>query len=336
MPYQYLRYVYYTSDTTQSFAPMGMKRPFTLREEATYRAEHMVKVLKFARAQIPGLGPQNPVTGLKNSQILTIFLAPEFVFRSSRGQMDGTGHYSLMDALSARGIIRQAVMHDSDFDDWLVVPGTVIYCQHRANAQQASVIFNEAWAFARGTATDPQVDTTCQKRYFSGIDDLDDTKAAMFAGSALAKLVPFVNHQIIRMGGRNIGLEVCLDHRLEALKNRVMDPPKRTDPNVPLPPTRLDVHLLPACGMETIAASVAARSNGYFFRCNGNTHAMPPYQCFQVVGWPDLVPVAGFSPRLNDLAAHLHTITVKDFPEYLKISDLNEQVGYSDVLPLPE
>jgi hypothetical protein len=327
MPYQYLRYVYYTGYTGHALPPVGMTGSPTLREEATRRADRMVGVLNFARQQIPGLGPQNPVSGMKDSEILKIFVAPEFVFRSSVGAEDGTSQYSLLDVQAIREIIRAALLRDSGFEDWLVVPGTVIYSQDRANAQNMRVIFNELWAVSRSsTGTDPRVDVVSQKQYFAVGDGLNASNAALVTGGALATLASYVNHQIITMGGRTIGMEICLDHDLGALKKTVLKP---------LTPTRLDVHLLTACGMATNDASVAARSNGYFLRCNGNTYAPPPYQCFQVGRWPGgpgALPAAGVSPPLKDLAKHLHT---QALPKNLQISGLDEQVGYSDVLPFP-
>jgi hypothetical protein len=324
MAYQYVRYVYYYSQTGTPYTPVGMVAPYTAPEEARYRATHMVKVLTFARDQLPGLGPQNPIGGLKEADILKVFVAPEFFFRSSNGQQDGTGHYTMFEALTARDIVRRAVLFDSEFNDWLVVPGTVIYCQSLANKAQTPVIFNEAWAFARSTATTPKVDLTCQKQYFSDIDDLDSGLAPMTFGGALSTLVDYVDHQVFTVGGRTVGLEVCLDHRRRSLKNTV------TTLGSPVP-NGVDLHLLPACGMETIPGSVAARTNGYFLRCNGNGHALPPYQMFRVGAWPGGAPTPAATPPLADLAANLHTQVLAG---PLQIYGWQDEIGYSDVLPL--
>jgi hypothetical protein len=325
--YRYVQYIFYPSGTAFPLQPYGLGAPYTLLDEALYRAMHMVKVLRYARDQLADLRRRNRLTGQVESEILKIFMAPEFYFRSADGKLDGTGHYSLFEVQSARHFIRDAVLSDKTFDDWFIVPGTAIYCQQRANRFKTPVIFNEAWAVARATDTNPKVEVTCQKQYFSSTDDLDETKAAMFPGSALAKLVRYVDRQIVRVGGVDIGFEICLDHRSKALKNTVTA-------RRPVNPRNVDVHLLPSCGMETIADSVAARSNGYFLRCNGNDHALPRYEAFQVGAWPATGrPNINSVPPLYDLAAQL---TSQALPPPLQIYGPSEtdEIGFSGVLPL--
>jgi hypothetical protein len=325
MAYKWVQYIFYPTLTQDPTRPYGLYGSYTLLEEAKYRATHMLKVLNYARDLTPQILRQNPVKDVKDSDVLKIFLAPEFFFRSAYGQSDGSGHYSLFEVQSAREVIRNAVFKDSGFDDWFILPGTAIYCQHRANEAKEPVIFNEAWAFARSTATNPKVENTAQKTYFSVIDGLDSTKSAMLGASALAKLRKYVNHQIIEYGGVVLGFEICLDHRVTALKTTV------TAAN---PPRPVDVHLLVSCGMEPIPASVAARSGGYLIRCNGNDWEPPRAQVFHVGTWPNGgVPTTAGQPPLVDQAAHLW---YKILPLELQIygPGVNDVIGYSDFFPL--
>lgn len=318
MPYQYMQYIFYPASTALPMRPYGLGQPYTLLDEARYRAEHMVKVLTAVRDTMP----QNPV---QDSEILKIFMASEFFFRSSTGKPDGSGHYSLFHVQAARQVIRTAVLKDKRFDDWLIVPGTAIYAQQQAKKLATPVIFNEVWAIARATTTNTKVEVTCQKQYFSDVDNLDYTKAALTGTGALAKVASYVNHQIFTIGGIDIGLEVCLDHRLEALK--------RTVTANPLHPRNVDIHLLPACGMETIDSSVAARLNGYFLRCNGNDWALRRVELFLVDAWPNGVPESGAKPSLYDLDAHL-TAQVLSASLQIYGPGYADMVGFSDVCAL--
>ena len=325
MAYKFVQYIFYPSQTQDPAPPYGLPAPYTLQEEARYRAIHMLKVLDYARDFTPELAGRAPVTGVKNSEILKIFLAPEFFFRSATGRPDGSGHYSLFDVQCARAVIRDGVLKDSRFDDWFVLPGTAIYCQRRANQTRTPVIFNEGWVLARSTATSPKVEFTTQKRYFSDVDGLDHGKAAMLDTSPLAKLRRHVNWQIIEYGGVYIGFEICLDHRQQALKQTV---------TTTAPPFLIDIHLLVSCGMEPLRTSVAARAGGYFIRCNGNEWATPRAQLFQITAWPGGgVPSFAAAPTVVN---HTARMQAQHLPAALQIHGPagNDYIGYSDYFRL--
>ena len=71
--YRYLEYIFYPSGTGVPAKPKNLVAPYTFHEEAVYRGKHMVEVLRYARSQMSDLAAQNPVTGVKESEILKIF-----------------------------------------------------------------------------------------------------------------------------------------------------------------------------------------------------------------------------------------------------------------------
>jgi hypothetical protein len=285
-------------------------------EEAIQQAQQIVKVLRWARARATELeaGPAG---------LLTVFLAPEFYFCSAKGLADGTGHFSMQDVLEARQAIRQEITGNAELDDWLLVPGSAVYRNEevlaRVEPTQPGVLFNEVWAMARGTERTEQVVWTCQKEQFSNIDGLVPDRRALAPGGPLAGVARLAHHPIVTVGGRTIGIEVCLDHALAALKADV-----HKSPDSPW----LDLQLITACGMDIGEGGVAARTGGYVFLCNGNDYNPPMAKVVRVDGWPEPLTDAAV-PTIDQLK-----VTIENLPAELQIQG-SDTVGFSSVLPLP-
>lgn len=64
-----------------------------------------------------------------------------------------------------------------------------------------------------------------------------------------------VNGSVFTYGGIKFGIEICLDHKRQRLKNA----------NV----SSLDVQIIPSCGMTIKPESVVVRKGGYVFNCDG-------------------------------------------------------------------
>lgn len=61
----------------------------------------------------------------------------------------------------------------------------------------------------------------------------------------------------------NVGVEICLDHSDRRLRKSAMRSPWPTAGD------GVDLHLVPSCGMQLHAPSVAARAGGWAFNCDG-------------------------------------------------------------------
>ncbi|WP_322779086.1 hypothetical protein [Frankia sp. Cas4] len=320
--YSHVRFVFYETDTHQQYRPSCLPKPVDFGTEARIRAQYLLEVARFIAKKIA----DDPVT--VNGTVLNVFLAPEFYFRSSQGQQSGHNHYGHFDVQQAQNSIKDAVRGDSLFNDWLLVPGTAVYSKKTFDSQGSFkyVIFSEAYAVARVSA---QVTTgnqlfhwTCMKQDFSDVDHLDNDVNAMSTGKTSAQ---HAHRQIISVGGLEIGIEICLDHRSEVLKTTAV---------AQQPARNVDIQLLPACGMDAIPTSVAARTGGYVLRCNGNNYQPPRGKAYQVGAWPNGHPTAGTAPILTEIDTGILVYTL---PSTLQINPspwIPDRVGYLRPQPL--
>jgi hypothetical protein len=323
MPYSHVRFVFYDIYTDPPFRPRGagvIGWPVDPMEEARTRALNIVNVIRHVARTLPSPSPSDrrkPGFG-----ILNVFMAPEFFFRSSVGRPDGLDHYTLTEVQEARSVIRHAVVSESAFNDWLLVPGTAVYVQYNAVSRKskltARVLFNDAWMITRSASG--KTEWICQKQNFSTIDWLDRDYRAMAQDGPLAKLAARVHKQVIKLDNLTIGVEICLDHRLGALKRTVA-------------PGALDLHLLPCCGGDAFATKVAARTGGYLLRCNGNDFNPPLNRAYKVAPGTGRAGSPGSSiPTLLEIQP---AVTMA-LPSRLRISTSGriDGVGFSDLLPL--
>jgi hypothetical protein len=281
--YTHVRFAYYDTYTTDQYRPkILLKQAQDLEVEARVRARHFIDVARYVADQIA----KNPVA--VNGRVLTIFLAPEFYLRSSVGEELGPNHYGQAQVAVARRLIRDLVILDDRFDDWLLVPGTAVTSTYFGYKRAFWLLLSDAYCIARvpmpgGTQIEQW---HCIKQTFASEDKLHQDLNASMVDSGV------VNQQIMSLNGVDIGLEICLDHREKALQNTVL---------LSNPPRNIDVQLLVSCAMDLMPNNVATRSHGLCLRCDGSNYQPPPGKEYRIGNWPGGRPARGAKPGANDL-----------------------------------
>jgi hypothetical protein len=316
--YTHVRFAYYDTYTAVQYQPAIIKAKQLVpdaRTEIRLRAQYFVEVAQYVAGNIA----KNPVPIPANSRVLTIFAAPEFFLRCSDGQKDGPGHYHPSQVDYARAVIRDALAKDARFDDWLLVPGTAVFSLFTTNSHYSTygepnpfwLIWDDAHCFARaGRATQ---DWHVVKQNFSAYDQLELSLNAFLHNATPGGLV---YRQIMALNGVDIGLEICLDHLMGALKNTVLS-------SNPL--SNVDVQLLVSCGSGVESKCVATRSHGLVLACNGDD-GFPAGQADRVGTWPSGHPAQNDVPSLKPVAA-----TILKLPDRLQIRQdptKPDKVGY--------
>lgn len=78
------------------------------------------------------------------------------------------------------------------------------------------------------------------------------------------KIDPFDYRAIFQVpGGPTVGVEICLDHSDQRLRRSVAVSPWQSASD------GVDLHLIPSCGMQITPGSVAAKTGGLVFNCDG-------------------------------------------------------------------
>jgi hypothetical protein len=315
--YTHVRFAYYDTYTAVQYQlPIMKAKKLTqdARTEIRLRARYFVEVAQYVAGNIA----KNPVPVPANSRILTIFVAPEFFLRSSDGQKDGPGHYHALHVDAARALIRDALAKDGGFDDWLLVPGTAVFSLFAQNSYSTYgqphpfwLIWDDAHCVARvgGVIQDWHI----IKQNFSEYDQLELSLNAFLHNATPGGLV---YRQIMALNGVDIGLEICLDHLMGALKNTVLSSN---------PPSNVDVQLLVSCGSGVDSKFVATRSHGLVLACNGDA-GFPAGAANRVAIWPSGHPAQNDVPTLTPLGA-----TILKLPDWLQIRQdptKPDKVGY--------
>jgi hypothetical protein len=309
--YTHIRFAFYETYTYQQYEPARLPVGAGLINEARFRAKYLLDVARHVQAVIAQT-PDPP-----GSRVLTIFLAPEFFFRSSQGQRSGHGHYGLHEIQAAQAVLKAGVKNDPVFKDWLLAPGTMIRSVAMPDPNDplggwTYAITNEAWVVAKAaTVGQPGggvVEWTYLKQDFSTIDNLDIELNARVSGVKSAALT---SQQILTVDNVVIGIDICLDHPSQVLRDAVTTarPPHNDF-------LRLDVHLIVSCGADAEDTCVAARLDGYVLRCNGNNYSPPRARAYQITQWPAGKPTRGTKARI----AELQSITTAILPPDLQIN----------------
>jgi len=212
-----------------------------------------------------------------SSNVLKIFMAPEFYFRGARGaypldllNSGGADDRGLVGALTD-------LIKDSEWADWLVVFGTIIgrSTPSRGRTEVYNVALVQQGSFTKDTRLDKCV--VIMKEFMSDIDFLDiapqglslqevEHLPAMGPGTyALEQNNPgqgtggYNGGSIFMLDGITFGLEVCLDH----LACRLLRAwPLTGDLFV-------QIQLIPSGGMSIKTAAVATQTDGLVFNVDG-------------------------------------------------------------------
>jgi len=218
------------------------------------------------------------------SNVLKIFMAPEFYFRGARGaypldllNSGGADDRGLVGALTD-------LIKGSEWADWLVVFGTIIGRSSggRGRNEVYNVALVQQGSFTKDTRLDKCV--VIMKEFMSDIDFLDIAPGgltleqvshlpAMGPGTyALEQNNPgqggtggYNGGSIFMLNGITFGLEVCLDHLARRLLRAW---PLAGDLFV-------QVQLIPSGGMSIETGAVATQTGGLVFNVDGLTSDRP-------------------------------------------------------------
>lgn len=228
-----------------------------------------------------------------NAQTLKVFVAPEFYFRYYEGQNNGNNHY---DRKLVRDVINNLIKDCRTYQHWFIVPGTAVVRDTDIRVGlDDPVTFNYMYAFLAGT----DINSIILKETYSGIDNMDQAynaqKSYTNIFAHLQQPTSIVRIPNGRAPGMDlvIGLEICLDHWMHRLKD-----------SATAAGTPIDIHILSACGMNTQSNSIAARTNGYFCRCDGHPSFFGSEMARVTV--PVLTPVPGAAPVDAPAAAQVN------------------------------
>lgn len=227
----------------------------------------------------------NTNTKQSDPTVLKIFMMPEFFFRGK------TGAYNMEEVQTVVSLLQKLVKDKAKWEHWLFIFGSIIGqsqdIKSFKNLEKAKKFFGEndilvpgnveAYNFVLaqkggfGDAPDagPAFAKVVIKEFKSNIDfiHIPDAKSGI-TWERVKHLAPsnrtasevqrqsYDGSSIFTIDGITFGLEVCLDHAQERLKNSINRPP-------------IDIQLVPSCGMSIQDNAIVARKGGYIFNCDG-------------------------------------------------------------------
>lgn len=236
--------------------------------DARVRLQRFLLALREAKTLVTNLGGDSNTT-------LKILIAPEFYFRP-----DHADHSYPAEVYRAiKDVLRATIADMGEFADWLIVAGTVMWHytsedqgRGRVGAGSKTVYNNTALVVGGGGGATSHY--KIDKVWASGIDgiptgrhggDFEQDPNRQSLGEMLetqARRISHFKQHLFRVGGQQLGLEICADHSTGGLRRYVLGRWKfqRTWPNL---------HLITAAGARVSSTSVCARVNGYVCRCDG-------------------------------------------------------------------
>lgn len=220
-----------------------------------------------------------------NPSCLKIYMMPEFFFRGVDGAYP-------VDRTSAVVLKLQELVRKPEYKDWLFVFGTIL-SQSIDTGVDRYQAYNHCLIQKGGATPAPEDGRLVIKEFKSTIDFIK--WQSLSAGRNLFPLtdewtdhlsrlpssmagIPSSEwqlrhddgHCIFVLDGLTIGVEICLDHLMQRIKNS-MTPPA------------LDIQLVTSCGMQLMDSALNLRDGGLAFctdgaALDGSTHAGRPYK----------------------------------------------------------
>jgi len=219
------------------------------------------------------------------SDTLKIFMMPEFFFRGPTGAYDMDDVATLVAAL-------QAAVKDASWKDWLFVFGSIVGKSFTTKEQSFFLrlfgprfvvdtskpveIYNycliQKGGFGNDSGAGPASARAVMKQLKSGMDFIPKAKLSgseipferaqpleptrEFGTTSDIQITNYDGSSIFQIDGLTYGLEVCLDHFKQRLKNVAKLPP-------------IDIQLVPSCGASIQNNAIVAKKDGFVFNCDG-------------------------------------------------------------------
>lgn len=276
MPYKKVQFIAYCINT----APKSVKESGTWKQKYVGLQDNSkdinerIKLIKEAIDKAHENGDKSPNT-------LKIFMVPEFFFRGATGAYPMANVQEVIEGL-------QSLVKEQKQENWIFVFGTILGFSsptmtvtrkegkiEEIDESKDKEIYNFTLVQQGGFKEEkkaPKYAHVVQKELKS---DIDFIKAKDMSGGGLAlkrviHLTPLKEERnefsnlkyeglsVFKMHGITFGLEVCLDHANQRLKN---------SKNLP----SIDIQLIPSCGMSIKEEAIVVRKFGYVFNCDGIT-----------------------------------------------------------------
>ncbi|MFL6680724.1 MAG: hypothetical protein ACJ8IK_20460 [Burkholderiaceae bacterium] len=240
-------------------------------EDLQARAQRLVNVLYWTATTY------KDADGMSDSQTLKVFIAPEFYFRkasdaeavsgqftrnTSFGSYPEDVRYQLAEALY------DAIQTTPLFKDWVIVAGTV--CSVLPEYADRLNLLNTA-IMLRGQRSAPDASVPyvlMEKHYISHIDgppqdwhaNIDPTTVYSFTLNPDQEL-----DNLIYWNRMMLGLEVCLDHSRQVVRNAVNQLRATLGPNM----QPLNLQLVTSCGMSIVNQALAVEDGALVMLTDG-------------------------------------------------------------------
>jgi hypothetical protein len=238
--------------------------------DARVRIQRLIKAMGWAHRR---------VSVSDNTTTLKIFMVPEFYFRPNNPELS----YTYEQYKAIKNVLRITIGLNTDFDDWLVIPGTIVWrltenTPKRIRRRPVTIHFNTAIYIKNdvyGPGFNQSTGTITKSTVASGdhiADDELNEPAHRHWPDKYGSDPGAVKKHFFTIDSINIGLEICVEHTLRRLK-------KYAAPGKP----DTDLHLLVSAGMQTDLTAVAAKKDGYFLRNDGLLAEKDGYSCLKRV-----------------------------------------------------
>ncbi|NBH12437.1 hypothetical protein [Amycolatopsis sp. SID8362] len=280
MPYTRFRYIAYEVPTAthrlgQAVKPLAGLPPGKLSDpvaditvpktaESTdwfIRLRRLAAVVNIALANL----------GNDDADTLKVFVAPEFYLRPAD---PATSHTYPAEQFPQIWDALERMFRTARLKHWLIVPGSVLW--HSEMMGENAPIYYNSVLYLRGGTGGGEAGRV-EKKLASAMDGVPAQAAVGSSSDPLVKKAyseaAFVRERLFEIDANaTFGLEICLDHRLNVLKQTLAD--RQADIGDPWKRGGPALHVLTAGGMPLRPGSVAARSGGYVLRNDG--YADPP------------------------------------------------------------
>ena len=208
-------------------------------------------------------------------QVLKIFIAPEFLFRPLTAnkykeyaytQAERDEFYTAINTLVSKGFMKH----------WVVIPGTFLWMWEKPDDTKA-IVMNSSMIKIGGTTSY----RTVTKKNASKEDGIEDAKHKP-SNLTVEERETIYNRfpdRIARIGGYNLGLEICMDHDLLTmfLKTSALDHRKTVRG------FEINFHTVSACGMSTQVLSQVAKKGSYFIKLDGVVNQKKKFEVRQIL-----------------------------------------------------
>ncbi|MES2937844.1 MAG: hypothetical protein V4864_09180 [Pseudomonadota bacterium] len=251
MAYSSIQFIGYVIDTAPQLNADGSQTCLGLgnpQQDVQARCQLMLRAMEAAAASLPQASPPEPP-----GTTLKVFMAPEFFFRGTAGA------YQLDDVRLAITTLQQ-MAGGAQWNDWMFVFGTVAGTL-AANETSNFCLVQQGGVASPGDSGAGMV----MKELQSNIVAI--ASAAHPGGVLVGAVSPGRPNQQVGYDGAGIfqlcgitwGLDICLDGNMQ----RVLRSPRVPGSSV------VQVQLVPSCGTDADAGSVACEAGGLVFHCDG-------------------------------------------------------------------